>query len=406
MTTRWTIPVGKWLPICLLCCFITAAMLFQSCKKNNTAFPPLYPVSSSPPPPPPTPPPSTINLHLDPFDTLSQARYQIVPGAAGNKILFAGGRYSQNCFVPGGDYGDSMASVCISESTRVDIYDTSTHSWSTHELGRYYAATSSVTAGNKVFFAGGTDTSNRAWSDKVDVYDASTNSWSTIQLSEPRTALAVASLGNKVFFAGGVKALGFQNVVVSDKVDIYDISSNSWSTATLSEARTGIAATTVGDKVIFAGGDYFGWWPVSSRTDIYNATTNTWSTASLSEARSSLAAITLNNRAFFAGGITGFTTPSSHKVDIFDNSTGAWSVEQVNIWGLYLKAVSLNNKFIILYGRYGNMYNASTNSWTDVVLDQNYPGWSGIIAVGNYIYFAGGSPTYFSQTNQVWELEF
>jgi len=378
---------------------------FTGCKKEKPISSVVYP------PPPPSPPPlpslpSIINLHLTLFDTLSKARYNIVTGAAGNKILFAGGRYGENCVVPGGDYGDSIASVCLSESSRVDIYDTSTHSWSTHELGRYYVGTSTITVRNKVFFAGGINASDRTWSDKVDVYDAATNSWSIIQLSEARAGLAVASHGNKVFFAGGIKSLGFQNVVVSNRVDIYDISSNSWSTATLSEARTGIAATTAGDKVIFAGGDYFGWWPVSNRIDIYNATTNTWSTASLSEARSSLAAATIDSRGFFAGGITGFNTSPSHNVDIYNDSTGTWSVEQVNIWGLYLNAVSLNNKLLILYGKYGNMYNALTNSWPDVTLDQEL-GWPGIIAVGDYVYFAGGQVSYAQgyQTNTVWRVK-
>jgi hypothetical protein len=380
---------------------LMGCIIFTGCKKEK-------PVSSvvSPPPPPPPAPPANINLHLTFFDTLSKARYNIVTGAAGSKILFAGGMYGEDCFVPGGDYGDSIASVCLSESTKVDIYDTITHSWSTHELVRYYVGTSTVTMGNKIFFAGGVDTADREWSDKVDVYDASTNSWSIIQLSEPRAGLAVASHGNKVFFAGGVKSLGFQNVVVSNKVDIYDISSNSWSTTTLSEARTGIAATTAGDKVIFAGGNYFGWWPVSNRIDIYNATTNTWSTASLSEARSGSAAGTISNRAFFAGGITGFNTPNSHKVDIYDNSTSAWSVEEVNIWGIYLNAVTLNNKLLILYGKYGNMYNALTNSWSVVTLDQEL-GWPGIIPVGDYVYFAGGQVSYAQgyQTNTVWRVK-
>ena len=207
---------------CLALITLMGCISFTGCKKEKTTTPYVY----SPPPPPPPPPsqPAKIDLHLTFFDTLSKARYNIVTGTAGNKILFAGGMYGS--FIPGSDSGE----VYLSESTRVDIYDTSTHTWSIHELGRYYNGTSSVTAGNKIFFAGGIDTAVRAWSDKVDVYDALTGSWSTIQLSEPRSNLAVASLGNKVLFAGGVKALGFQNIVVSDKVDIYDISSNSWST--------------------------------------------------------------------------------------------------------------------------------------------------------------------------------
>jgi hypothetical protein len=105
--------------------FVTAV----SCKKETpeTNF-------YNPPPPPPPASPVVLNPHLVQFGILSEARYNIVAGAAGSKILFADGDYGENCFVPGGDYGDSIASVCLSNSTRVDIYDTNTHTWSIHEL--------------------------------------------------------------------------------------------------------------------------------------------------------------------------------------------------------------------------------------------------------------------------------
>jgi len=53
------------------------------------------------------------------------------------------------------------------------------------------------------------------------------------------------------------------------------------------------------------------------------------------------------------------------------------------------------------------MYNASTNLWSEVVLDQEV-NWPGIIAVGNYVYFAGGqiSGTNDYQTNKIWRVQF
>ena len=61
-----------------------------------------------------------------------------------------------------------------------------------------------------------------------------------------------------------------------------------WSTDFLSQARRSVEAVTVGDLVLFAGGnvansDY-------DRVDIYDAATDTWSSASLSVSRSFLAA--------------------------------------------------------------------------------------------------------------------
>ena len=40
----------------------------------------------------------------------------------------------------------------------------------------------------------------------------------------------------------------------SDVVDLYNGASGTWSTAQLSEARSGLAATSVGNVAIFAGG--------------------------------------------------------------------------------------------------------------------------------------------------------
>ncbi|MBK6832024.1 MAG: hypothetical protein IPG92_15415 [Flavobacteriales bacterium] len=85
--------------------------------------------------------------------------------------------------------------------------------------------------------------------------------------------------GNKAFFAGG-----FSEVGVSDRVDIYDFVAGTWSTATLSQPRWGLAAAVAGTKVLFAGGQNNS--IASDRVDIYDLNTSMWSIASLSVARS------------------------------------------------------------------------------------------------------------------------
>ena len=225
---------------------LTGLLFFISCKREkpiSSVNNPTLPLPSSSQIPLTSP---STNLNLVSFGTLSKARYFIKAGATINKILFAGGMYGEDCFVPGGDYGDSIASVCINNTTRVDIYDIGTGSWSKHELPRYYTGPeNAITVGNRVYFSSGIDTAGRTYSNKVDVYDESTNIWSTISLSDSRHGLAVASIGNKIFFAGGYN----YPAGVSNKVDIYDVSSNSFSTTTLSEARIVSAAVVVGHKI-------------------------------------------------------------------------------------------------------------------------------------------------------------
>ncbi len=140
----------------------------------------------------------------------------------------------------------------------------------------------SATLNNKIYFAGGS--TNGAYSSRVDIYDINTNSWTTADLSKPeRQGMAVATVGNKILFAGGGDN---DNGVVTSRVDIYNAANNTWSTAQLSKGREFLTATTLGNKVFFAGGG--DWEPnlIGSRVvDIYDNATNTWLTASLSEGR-------------------------------------------------------------------------------------------------------------------------
>jgi hypothetical protein len=71
--------------------------------------------------------------------------------------------------------------------------------------------------------------------------------WSTARLSVAREYLAAASVGNVALFAGGQRSY-------SAVVDVYNGTTGAWSTAQLSVARSGLAATSVGNVAVFAGG--------------------------------------------------------------------------------------------------------------------------------------------------------
>src|SRR5262245_48469561 len=119
----------------------------------------------------------------------------------------------------------------------------------TASLSQQRTRLSATTVGNVALFGGG-DTTGNVNSDRVDLYNASTNAWTTATLSQPRTWLAATSAGGKAFFAGGLGD-GF---TYSNVVDIYNLSTNSWSTTALSSGRQQIGATGIGTKAMFAGG--------------------------------------------------------------------------------------------------------------------------------------------------------
>jgi hypothetical protein len=60
-----------------------------------------------------------------------------------------------------------------------------------------------------------------------------------------------------------------------DQVDIYNTLSRSWSTATLSQPRYSLAATSVGNLVLFGGGRNDGKLGTSNVVDVFDVTSNT-----------------------------------------------------------------------------------------------------------------------------------
>ncbi len=166
------------------------------------------------------------------------------------------------------------------------------------------------------------------------------NTWSTAELKEARSGIAVAAAGNKVFFAGGFN----DNLESSKLVDVYDLSSNTWTTAPLSEARSDIAAATAGSKILFAGGRGSSGYG-SSAVDIYDASTNSWSTALLSQPRAVSSTATLGNKVLF------FTDYyDARRMDIYDVSANAWSIAELNK-SLYSVAITAGNQVFIGGGR-------------------------------------------------------
>lgn len=343
-----------------------------------------------------------INVQMLPFGSLSQVREGINVASAGNKIVFAGG------FIRGGGPGSGATS-------RIDIYDINTNSWSTTELSaaRYNMAV--VSAGNKIFFAGGTED---GWWDygsiysNVDIYDAAANTWSVAHLSEARGWLTASAVGNKIFFAGGTN----NNRVHTSRVDIYDVNTNSWSTASLSESRSVLSSETVNNKIYFAGGlrgdGVFN--AISATVDIYDNNTGSWSVSSMSEPKFDLKSISVGDKIFWAGGATGTGTGShqSDKVQIIDATTQnsvSGSLFQPNSWDSHeQKAVVKDNKIIFFTGSSGNMfdiYDITTGAWTIGKLNQNNISGASVIAVNNTVYVAGGYVNGVL-SNQVWKLEF
>ncbi|WP_345954431.1 kelch repeat-containing protein [Mucilaginibacter sp. PAMB04168] len=241
--------------------------------------------------------------------------------------------------------------------------------------------------GSKIVFAGGfsyTTAKDGKYSKTVDIYNTSTNAWTTAQLSEAREGLAAAAAGNKILFAGGSS----ETTTYSKTVDIYDVVTNTWSTAQLSEGRHKLTATAIGNLVVFSGGANSSS-SNSSTVDIYDVTTNTWTTAKLSDGRRRLASASSGTKLLVAGG--SFDNLDGKTVDVYDGVTKAWTTTQMSEEKSHCIGTSAGSKIVFAgNSKTADIYDVTTNKWTTAQMSTTkYDG--AAASGGTKILFAGGA---------------
>jgi len=216
--------------------------------------------------------------------------------------------------------------------------------------------------------------------------------WTTATLSQARGYLAATSADGKVFFGGGYRSGGYSKVV-----DIFDAATLARTTTSLSQARQYLSATSVGNMVFFGGG-----WPGSGSVysdvvDIFDAATLTRTTTSLSQARDLLAATSAGGKAFFGGGFFGGGgTYFSNVVDIYDTTTGTWSSAQLSQARGQLAATSAGGMVFFAGGNTGpaysdvvDIFDAATLTRTTTSLSQARRNLAATSA-GGKVFFGGG----------------
>src|SRR5205085_8007946 len=104
------------------------------------------------------------------------------------------------------------------------------------------------------------------------------------------TGMASIAVANKIFWASGSKS--FTPPTLSDLVEIRDLNTGV-SSYTCMLARSSPAAVIKDDNIVFFTG--YGWEPNGSHFEIYNITTDTWSTAVLDQKIFGAAIISVNN---------------------------------------------------------------------------------------------------------------
>ena len=220
--------------------------------------------------------------------------------------------------------------------------------------------------------------------------------WSTTTMPQANAGMAATSAGGLVFFAGGSNpSSNYSNVV-----DIYNTSTNVWSTATLSQGRDAVAATSAGNQVFFAGGYNSSGNGYSNVVDTYNTSTGTWSTVTLPQGGGGMAATSAGNQVFFGGGYAA-SSGASNVVDIYNTSTGTWSTTTLPQGGGGMAATSAGNQ--VFFGGGSNssgngnsnavdIYNTSTGTWSTAAILPPTSSITVAASAGGKVLFAGNYP--------------
>lgn len=138
----------------------------------------------------------------------------------------------------------------------VSSYDPETDSWTELTAApRPFDHAGYGAIDGKLVVAGGRDTNISAFTDDVDIYDPTADAWTSgAAMPTARGGVAAAVLDGELFVIGGEghpdNATG-----VFDDVEAYDLEADSWRVLDrMPDARHGMGAATVGDRIIVPGG--------------------------------------------------------------------------------------------------------------------------------------------------------
>ncbi len=212
----------------------------------------------------------------------------------------------------------------------VEIYDRDSKKIRLEKLSVFRNQMGATSIGNRGYFVGGMTPSGKE-STAIDIYDADSNMWSdNLKLTEGRSSPGTTSIGNKLIVAGGFNS---QNLVQPnpnagtnslDSIEIFNIGSeNPKKILHLSIPRAQLAIASSRNKAFIIGGFpcFYGSNPnceASNTIDILDVTNEKLTTIEMPERRGGHVAYYQNEKLYIAGG--GSRKGISTTLDIYDMS--------------------------------------------------------------------------------------
>ena len=296
--------------------------------------------------------------------------------------------------------------------SQVDIF-TKTVKW--EELATlpvYRSAHNAVLLGGSVYVGGGiegTSIDNSKFSYRLDVYNLTTNQWSSSPIITPYRSFAMTVLNDKLVIAGGTT----KNADFVKKVLV--LNTGQWKDySEMPTARYCATAVGYNSMLIVVGGGIKvkGKWTRLSTTELLDTTNECWYTCNnLPSPHQQMKAVIMNDKLYLLGGVDKDFKPSPQ---VFVTSLDNLSTHQLNWqsapttpWCISAPVVLYNNFLFTVGGRQQNftsevnVFNSSTGQWKHLSNIPAARGAPAVVGVADNIIVIGGTTNdkYF---NTVW----
>ena len=275
------------------------------------------------------------------------------------------------------------------------------------------SAHTAVLLGGSVFVGGGVEGAsidNNNLSYRLDVYNLTTNQWSSSPITTPYCSFAMTVLDNKLFIAGGTT----KNADVVKKVLV--LKAGQWKDySEMPTARCHATAVGYHSMLIVVGGQIKveGKWTRLSTTELLDTTNGCWYTCNnLPSPHQQMKAVIMNDKLYLLSGADEDLQPSPQ---VFVASLDNLSTHQLN-WQSAPNTpwcrsapVVLYNKFLLTIGGWQqsctsevNVFNSSTGQWKHLTNIPATRGAPAVVGVANNTIVIGGMTSDGKYSNTVW----
>ena len=175
----------------------------------------------------------------------------------------------------------------------------------------------------------------------TEVYDPSTNTWAILTpMTTPRSGFQTEVINGKIYAIGGYSGVLLLGAGCDSSIDsissteVYDPSNDKWTTlASMSTTRCWFQTEVINGKIYAIGGhnvkvgDSRG--KSLSSTEVYDPSTNTWTTlASMSTVRRAFQTEVIDNKIYAIGGFDTYNLDLDNElssVEVYDPFTDKWT---------------------------------------------------------------------------------